>query len=81
MGLLEYRPLVHAVQVLAPGDDPLLVMEPKAQTMQLDTFAGFAAEYSPAAHAVQALAPPEAPAFVLCPASHALQLFFPTWFW
>ena len=68
---VEYSPAAHAAHELAPGRDPLLVIDPAAQSEHDATFD--AGEYLPATHAVHFFARGKEPVLVIEPAAHASQ--------
>ena len=68
---VEYLPVRHFVQMLAPTLVPVFVIEP-ARHLVHDVSVD-AAEYWPAAHAVHAFAPAAAPVFVIDPGAHREQ--------
>ena len=72
---IEYLPVAHAVHVVAPSAEPLLVTEPAPQSMQDATFD--AVEYLPAPHAVHFVALAAVPVSVIDPAAHSEQYDLP----
>ena len=68
---VEYLPPAHAVHELAPGNDPVFVIEHAVPSIHDATFD--LVEYLPALHAVHAFAPAPAPLSVVEPATHTLQ--------
>ena len=72
---VEYMPAAHAAHELAPGREPLFVIEPAAQSMHDAMFD--AVEYLPATHAVQFVAPADKPVSVIDPAAHSEQYDLP----
>ena len=68
---VENLPAAHAVHELAPGKEPLFVIEPAPQSEHDAAFD--AVEYLPAAHAAHAVAPAAEPVSVIEPAAHSEQ--------
>ena len=68
---VEYRPMGHAVHIVAPALEPVFVIEPAAQALHDESVD--AAEYRPAAHGVQLVALALAPVSVIEPAVHSEQ--------
>ena len=71
LDIVEYLPLVHAVQEDAPADVPVFVLDPALQSVQAATLD--AMENFPATHAVHAVAPVPVPVSVLDPAAQIKQ--------
>jgi len=72
---VEYFPLPHGVQVVAPVDLPVFVIDPAGHSVQAVTLD--VVEYFPLPHGVQEVAPGDAPVFVIEPASQTVQFTAP----
>ena len=62
----EYCPATHALQVDAPGNGPVFVIDPAVHSVHAAS--AELAEYCPASHALQVDAPGDCPVLVMDPA-------------
>tara|TARA_B100000795_G_C22443111_1_gene302709 strand:- start:81 stop:395 length:315 start_codon:yes stop_codon:yes gene_type:complete len=73
--LKEYSPASQAIQLVAPVDVPVFVIDIALQLVHAATLD--ALEYVPTPHAKQVVAPALIPEFVIEPASHRTQALSP----